>query len=559
VPVSLGLVIAFVASMWAWITNQGEVYFDSVSMFVFLLLGTRWIESRIRAKTSAQRERLATALPTLAQRLAPEPGMVAAWSLAPGDLIRVNSGDRVPADGQLQSAATDVDAAWLTGESLPVAVTQGQRMTEGTINLGPAVDILIQTTVAQGTLSRLSQLAEQAAADRPHWVEWADQIAAKFTAGILLLTTALVAGSLLMGLPATQWIASVIAVLVVTCPCALSMAGPAAYAAALATLLEKGVAVSSAQTLERLRSVTDIVFDKTGTLTDPAFSRVTMAFGDVGAWRLALAIAQDNTHPLAQAITASARQMIVEHALTDLSEQPEQRTQHAGLGIEGRWKGQRLRLGSLTFTDPSGRHRAMASQHADCTVFLSVDEQLIAGFQIDDEIRPEAAGVINTLSQKGIRVWCLSGDRQDRVAALTQRIGLASHQALAEQTPEMKRNFVAQLQATGAVVAMVGDGHNDAPVLAQADVSFAMQGAAPLARQTADMYLLRSGLLGVTLALSVAQRARRVLNQNLSWALVYNVLAVPFAVVGLISPLGASVGMASSSLLVVLNSARLVR
>jgi Cu2+-exporting ATPase len=569
VPVSLGLIIAFVASMWAWITNTGEVYFDSVSMFVFLLLGTRWIESRIRAKTSAQRERLATALPTLAQRLAPAPGMVAAWSLLPGDFIRVNSGDRVPADGRLCSAATDVDASWLTGESLPVPVTQGQRMTEGTINLGPAVEIEIQTTVAQGTLSRLSQLAEQAAADRPDWVAWADQIAAKFTAGILLLTGALVGGSMLMEIPSSQWIASVIAVLVVTCPCALSMAGPAAYAAALAALLEKGVAVTSAQTLERLRSVTDIVFDKTGTLTDPASSQVTMAFGEPDAWRLALAISQDSTHPLAHAIARQARTVLLDGGLDPAVPTPAQLTQHAGLGIEGQWEGQCLRLGSLSFTDPTDptdptgdpnvSQRSLAQQHAACTVFLALGKDLIAGFQIDDEIRPEAEAVLNGLRRQGITVWCLSGDRADRVSTLTQRLGLPQHQALAAQTPEMKRNFVAQLQSAGKVVAMVGDGHNDAPVLAQADVSFAMQGAAPLARQKADIYLLRSGLDGVHLTLSGARRARNVLNQNLSWALMYNVLAIPFAVVGMISPLGASVGMACSSLLVVLNSARLLR
>lgn len=559
VSVSLGLIIAFVASMWAWITNTGEVYFDSVSMFVFLLLGTRWIESRIRAKTSAQRERLATTLPTLAQRLAPEPGMVAAWSLVPGDLIRVKSGDRVPADGRLRSAATDVDASWLTGESLPVPVIQGQRMTEGTINLGPAVEIEIQTTVAQGTLSRLSQLAEQAAADRPDWVAWADQIAAKFTAGILLLTGVLMGGSMLMEIPSSQWIASVIAVLVVTCPCALSMAGPAAYAAALAALLEKGVAVTSAQTLERLRSVTDIVFDKTGTLTDPASSHVTMAFGEPHTWRLALAISQDSTHPLAQAIARRARAELLDCGLDPRVRAPAEVTQHAGLGIEGLWEGECLRLGSLSFTDPTGSQRSLAQQHTACTVFLALGKHLIAGFQIDDQIRSEAEAVLNGLLKQGITVWCLSGDRADRVSALTQRLGLLKNQALAAQTPEMKRNFVAQLQSAGKVVAMVGDGHNDAPVLAQADVSFAMQGAAPLARQKADIYLLRTGLDGVRLTLSGARYARNVLNQNLSWALVYNILAIPFAVTGMISPLGASVGMACSSLLVVLNSARLLR
>lgn len=553
VPVSLGLWIAFIASLWSWWTNSGEVYFDSVSMFVFLLLGSRWIEGRVRAKTSAQRQRLATALPSLAHRISPDPGSVAAWNLRCGDTIAVKSGERIPADGLLQSRETDVDASWLTGESLPVRVQQGERLTEGAINLGPEIEVLIDTKVAEGTLSRLSQLAEAAAADRPHWVAWADQIGARFTAALLIISAAVTAAFMYSGAPAAVWLPALIAILVVTCPCALSMAGPAAYAAALARLLEQGVAVANATTLERLLRVTDVVFDKTGTLTDPAGSSVKMMFGSTQDQQLAQQLAAASTHPLAKAIATMAP------AAAQTAVMLSSITQHAGLGLSAQRGDTVIRLGSLSFTG-QGQSAAIAENLCKaCTVFLSINGIITAGFSITDQPRPEAATLLAQLRAQGKTIWCASGDREDRVQHLAHAIGIDANHALAEQTPDMKQAFVAQCQREGRIVAMIGDGHNDAPVLAQADVSLAMQGAAPLAQQKADVYCLRPGLSGVALAMQTAHRARLILRQNIIWAVAYNLVAIPFAAAGLITPLLASVGMAASSLLVVLNSSRLLR
>ena len=556
VPVSLGLLIAFTASMWAWWTNTGEVYFDSVSMFVFLLLSARWVESKIRARTSAQREKLATAIPTLAHRLSPDPGDIAAWNLRPGDMVRVASGDRIPADGVLQTASTDLDNSWLTGESLPVSIRQGERVTEGAINLGPAIDVLIDTRVADGTLSRLSRLAEEAASDRPQWVAWADRIGAHFTAGILLITAVLVVISHVLGRPTDVWLASVIAVLVVTCPCALSMAGPAAYAAALARLLELGIAVSSSRTLERLNSVSDVVFDKTGTLTDPSHSAVTMVVGSPDLWPTVLTIARESRHPLAIAIAQTAAHEILRLGLALPNTSAQKAQLHAGLGVTAQWNDHELKLGSRRFTDPENHRHDLPSQ---CTVFMSIDQEIRAGFSIQDTPRPESISVIHALRAQGQTTWCLSGDQSDRVAHLARAVDIDSAHAFAELTPEAKQSKVRELQSQQAVVMMVGDGHNDAPVLAQADVSIAVHSAAPLARQKADIYLLRPDLTGVVQALTVANHAKTILNQNLAWALVYNIVAVPFAAAGMISPLLASIGMAASSLLVVLNSARLLK
>ena len=559
VPVSLGLWIAFIASVWAWWTNTGEIYFDSVSMFVFLLLGARWVEARIRARTSHQREKLTTAPPLLAHRISPNPGNVAAWNLVPGDHIRVNSGDRVPADGLLQSAATELDNSWLTGESLPVSVQRGDRIAEGAINLGPAIEILVDTRTAEGTLSRLSQLAEAAAADRPQWVAWADRVGAMFTAGILLITLTVIGASIAMGIPSSQWIASVIAVLVVTCPCALSMAGPAAYAAALARLLERGIAISSSQTIERLSKITDVVFDKTGTLTDPSRSDVEMSFGELLLWPAIESLARESRHPLAKAIAQCGREKINEFALAADAPATREATQHAGLGIEGIWQGQRVRLGSRRFVDPQGLYAHLIDQHPQATVFFAVDGVVRAGFSIQDRARPETIGLLSALKRAGLKLWCFSGDQSERVERLAIAVGLHPQQSMAQCTPDMKQQRVQALQNQNSVVLMVGDGHNDAPVLAQADVSIAVHSAAPLARQKADVYLLRPGLGGITHALHISDRAKKILNQNLIWALGYNVVAVPFAALGYISPLLASVGMAASSMLVVLNSARLLK
>lgn len=552
VPVSLGLWIAFIASLWAWWTNTGEVYFDSVSMFVFLLLGSRWIEARVRAKTSSQRQRLATALPSLAHRISPDPGPIAAWNLRCGDTIAVKSGERIPADGLLQSGQTDVDTSWLTGESLPVRVQQGGRLTEGAINLGPEIEVLIDTKVSEGTLARLSQLAEAAAADRPQWVDWADHIGARFTAALLLISAGITASFIASGAQASVWIPALIAILVVTCPCALSMAGPTAYAAALAKLLEQGVAVANATTLEQLLRVTDVVFDKTGTLTDPAGSSVKMVFGSAQHQELAQQLAASSTHPLARAIAAMAPLSAQAPMLSSI-------TQHAGLGLSALQGNASIRLGSLSFTSQGQDAASIRNLPTDCTVFLSVDGHITAGFAITDQPRPEASALIDQLRAQGKTIWCASGDRQDRVQQLAQTLGLNPSHALAEQTPAMKQAFVAQLQREGHIVAMIGDGHNDAPVLAQADVSLAMQGAAPLAQQKADVYCLRPGLAGVAQAMATAHRAHTILRQNLIWAVAYNLVAIPFAAAGFITPLLASIGMAASSLLVVLNSSRLLR
>jgi Cu2+-exporting ATPase len=324
--------------------------------------------------------------------------------------------------------------------------------------------------------------------------------------------------------------------------------------------LGRGIAVSNAAAIEKLTTVSDIVFDKTGTLTSPAAAAVKPVFGAVAHQQLAQRIAAHSTHPLAIAIArmpitagvaASNGSDSCGPPLTEI-------TQLAGLGLSARHGTAILRLGSLSFVTEGASAAIDDSQRDACAVFLSIDGKLTAGFSVTDQPRPEAAELIRELKHRGITIWCLSGDRPHRVQALAQSLGIPLTHALAEQTPELKRAFVARLQHDGRRVIMVGDGHNDAPVLAQADLSIAVQGSAALAQQKADIYCLTPGLDHVRRAFDAARQTRRVLRQNIGWALAYNLIAIPFATVGMVSPLIASVGMAMSSLLVVLNSARLL-
>jgi Cu2+-exporting ATPase len=560
VPVSLGLLIAFGASLWAWWTNTGEVYFDSVSMFVFLLLVSRWIESKIQDKAASQRTRLAATLPSVARRLQPNPGDVAVWNLQLGDIILVRSGERLPADGVLLSEQTDLDTSWLTGESLPVHVLRHAVLTEGSINLGPEITMRIHLKPSEGTLTRLSQMAEAAAADRPNWLVWADEIGAKFTAALLLLSVTITLIFVSLGVSVSIWLSALIAILVVTCPCALSMAGPTAYAAALARLLERGIAVSSATSIEKLLSISDVVFDKTGTLTEPTAASVQMVFGSKDHQQLAQRIAAQSHHPISIAIArmpANTSNDVSQHFKVSTPELSEI-IQFAGLGLSAMHEERLVRLGSLSFVTQGSPVSLTSMQRNACSVYLSINGELVAGFSIGDEPRTEAAALIKELKNLGITVWCLSGDSQQRVNTCAASLGIPSNHVFAEQTPELKRALVVQLQQQGRRVLMVGDGYNDAPVLAQADLSIAVQGAAALAQQKADIYCLTPGLSCVPRLLESASQTRRILRQNIAWAVVYNLLAIPFAAAGMITPLLASAGMALSSLVVVLNSGRLL-
>ncbi|WP_020653122.1 heavy metal translocating P-type ATPase [Massilia niastensis] len=556
VPVALGIVAAFGGSCAALLAGQGEVYFDSVTMFVFLLLGSRYLELGARRKAAEALERLQQGVPASALRLRGDPALrdtelVAAGALAPGDLVLVQAGQAVPADGVIVEGETEVDLALLTGESRTRRRTVGDPLPGGAINAAQAVVLRVSSAATDSTLAMLVRLVERAGQGKPALALWADRVAAWFVLALLGLTV-LVFFLWQAFDPARAWPAA-IAVLVVSCPCALSLATPTALAAATDRLLRRGVLAVQPHTLETFERATHVVFDKTGTLTvGRPVLRHTLAvgaLGDLECLRIAAAIDGDSPHPLGQAIRAAGG--------PDLPAAENVRYV-VGQGVEGWVEGRLYRIGRASFVEGLAGGVARASAPAGTTsVWLGTAGSWLARLDLSDALRPEAIEVVKRFQDSGKSVVLLSGDEQRATQAVATQLGIAT--AIGDRLPEEKLAYVRKLQAEGAVVAMVGDGINDAAVLRGADVSFAMGGGAELAQLHADGVLLGGDLAPLADAAETARRSFAVIRQNLIWATAYNLAAIPAAATGMLDPWLAGIGMAASSAVVVLNALRLRR
>ena len=546
VPVSLALAGAFVFSAWHAARGSGELYFDSISMFVFLLLGSRYLELLARQRAARRVESLARSQPALAQRLLPDGGeeSVPAIALHPGDRVRVRPGAAIPADGVVREGEGGVDESLLTGEAQAVPRGPGVEVLAGSLVLDQPLVIEVHRVGADTTLSAIGRLAERAQVTRPALAQTADRVAGWVVLGILLLA----------GITALYWeqtdpartLGATLAVLVVTCPCALSLATPAALAATLGALLERGLLVTQGRAIEALARSGRMVFDKTGTLTAgrPALNRVdTLGTCDKAlALRVAAALAAHSDHPLARALRDPA---------VPVASAAEAAT---GQGVSGVVDGQRWWLGRRGYAHRAGPDPALPATPGS-EVWLGNDKGLAARFSFHDPLRDHALPSLEALRRLGLRLNVLSGDQPAAVASLTATLPLES--ARGGLLPEEKLAAVRQWQAAGETVAMTGDGINDAPVLAGADVSIAMGGGARLAAARADIVLLNDRLDRLPAAVRLSRRAMRVIRQNLWWALAYNLVAVPFAAAGWITPWAAALGMSASSLLVVANALRL--
>jgi len=551
VPVVLGIGAASAASMVATFRGHGEVYFDSVTMFVFLLLASRYLELVARHKAGRALEQLHHGLPASARRLDAWPAshasvLVAAADLAEGDVVLVAPGESVPADGIVLGAEAHLDLALLTGESRAQVRAAGAAVPGGAVNAGQAVLLRVTRPLRDSTLARLVALVEQASLGKPQLALWADRVASWFVLALLALTVAVFAAWQLVD-PARAWQVA-IAVLVVSCPCALSLATPSALAAATDLLVRRGVLVVRPHVLETLHRATHIVFDKTGTLTEgrPVLREVTVLgeHDEASCRRLAAALEAASAHPLAAAIRAGAGPALPEAA--GLHSAP-------GQGVEGTIGGRRYRLGSAAFTGAA----ELPGLPGDTLIYLSCEGSTLARLAVADTLRADAAAVVQTFQRMGKQVILLSGDSAQVASDTARRLGIAT--ALGGQLPQDKLAYVQRLQAGGALVAMVGDGINDAAVLGAADVSFAMGEGAALAQLHADCVLLSGQLGSLAEAAQVAARTLRVVRQNLVWASVYNALAIPAAALGLINPWVSAAGMSVSSAVVVINALRLRR
>ena len=555
VPIALGIGGAFAASAWATIVDRGDVYFDSVTMFVALVLVARLLEFRVREKAGDALEALARDAPQTAQRLLAYPGAdvaetIPASALLPGDLVRVNAGASMPADGTVIDGHSSVEEAILTGESWPRAKSPGAEVMAGSVNRDSPLVVQVTKAGENTTLAALARLVERAASHRPRVARLADRVAAMFVAGLLAL--AMVSAIVWGVLDPARAIPIALAVLVVSCPCALSLATPAALAAAAGALSRRQILCVRADAVETLSRVTHVVVDKTGTLTTGRVRVTGIArlgdLDDVQCRALAAALEQGSAHPIAQALRTDATAADTAHDLVAV----------AGQGVEGTVSGRRYRLGRIDWVAercakpvPAG----VVALPGESVAALASETGWVAILRFGDALRPDARALVCELQQLGLRVSLLSGDRNDAVAQVAKAVGIDDWHA--EATPDAKRAFVARLQRGGAVVAMIGDGINDAPSLAQADVSMALGSAATLTQWTADAVMLGDALTRVGFALRAARRTFRVIRQNMAWALAYNAVAIPLAATGHLSPLAAAVGMSVSSLVVVGNAWRL--
>ncbi len=559
VPVALGIGAAFGASAWATFSGTGSVYYDSVTMFIALLLVARYLELAARRRSGDAIEAVARARPASAEWLAEWPARndvetVAATALSAGQFVRVRPGATVPADGIVVEGRAAVEEAVLTGESNPRAKPVGATVLAGSVVRDGTLVVRVEAAGESTRVAAIERLSERALSERPRVARLADRIAAGFVAALLAL--ACVVALVWWQLDPSRALAVTFAVLVVSCPCALSLATPAALAAATGALSRRHVVVAHADAIETLAHATHVVLDKTGTLTFGrlAVEQVLPLPGTTRAEALVMAAALEaaSEHPVARALCREAAAVVAplarEIAIV------------AGQGVEGVVDGARMRIGRSDFvaalSGASPPDDATFAPHATL-VALGDERGLRALFALADTVRPGARELIAQLRALGIEPIVLSGDRTSTVRAIAHSLGVAD--ARGDLAPEDKRAAVAALQARGAIVAMAGDGINDAPSLAQAQVSIALGSATPLAQWTADVVVLADALPRIAETIAHARRALAVIRQNLGWAFVYNVIAIPAAALGFVTPLAAAVGMSASSLVVVGNALRVAR
>ena len=560
VPVALGVGAAFVASCWATLNQSGEVYFDSVTMFVFFLLGGRYLEMTARQKALGVTEALARLLPAFSQKMPNFPvdrsvEQCVVADLRQGDFVLVRAGEIVPADGRVIEGISYANEALLTGESKPVSKAPGEVVTGGSINAESPLVVQVEQ-VGEGTrLSAIIQLMERAAAEKPKIVVVADRIASYFVATLLVVAILVAVGWYIVDPSKALWIT--VSVLVVTCPCALSLATPIALTVAAGALAKDGLLVTRGHAIETLARATHFVFDKTGTLTTGRMHLVDVlpVLGPNKEDCLAIAAALEHAseHPVATALRQAAGDRLPETSAA-LSE--------PGQGIEAVVAGRRCRIGrpdyALGLSDGKMPDAALEWMESGDTVVVLGDESgCLALFRVGDTVRKEAAVLIAELRAAGKKVILLTGDAPAVARRVAELLGIDDVRA--GVTPQGKYDCVSTLQEQGAVVAMLGDGVNDAPVLAQAQVSIAMGGGAQLARTQADFILLSENLDHLRYGLRRARKTLQVIRQNLWWSFAYNFVALPLAIAGFVSPWIAGVGMSASSLLVVLNSLRIQR
>lgn len=548
VPVSLAIILAFGASIWSTFNQGVEVYFDSVCMFTFFLLLGRYLEMRARHRMGKAGNNLMTLLPNIALRVHPgqEDEVISSDEIRVGDILRLKPGHAIPADGVVTEGQSSVDEAALTGEYMPMAKSAGDPLIGGTFNVESPLLMEVTATGAEAQLSTIMRLMDRAQQEKPQVALLADRIASRFVAAVLLISGSVFGYWAWQGNEHAFFIA--LSVLVVTCPCALSLATPTALTAATAALREAGLLISKGHVLETLPQVDRVVFDKTGTLT---LGRLTLEsvipladLNESQILALAAGLEQHSSHPIARAFKDIQPAVITEVE------------QIAAQGIQGVWKNSKLRLGHPAFAWQHALNLPSGSTHGQW-LLLADEQQPLAWIQVNDSLRKSSYRLVNGLQQRGIKTALLTGDPGQSGQYVADQLGIESvHIGV---TPEAKLQAVKSWQAQGERILMAGDGINDVPVLAGADISLAVNEATDLAKTNADTILTNGRLEVLLTALDGSTTTHQVIRQNIGWALLYNLVALPLAAMGLVPPWAAAIGMSFSSLLVVTNALRLTR
>lgn len=557
VPVSIAIFGAFFASLYQLLShgldgNQGEVFFESISMFTFLLLIGKYLEFKAKSKALLSNANLNSNLPltiNLWQDGKAQTRLVKELSV--GDIVLIKPGEHLPIDGVVVEGSTSINESVLNGEFEPVTKLVGDIVLAGSINNDGSIKVKVTALDQETTLSQIAALQTEFASNKPKYSQFADRVAHWFVFAQLVIAS----GTYLFwhfNSPADAlWIS--LSVLVATCPCALSLATPTAYTCILSFLNKQGILIKDALALDKVNLINDICFDKTGTLTQGKFglSSLELIINEENIDKAEIKAAmvklqQHSEHPIAKAFQAQS--FNISPALVEQAK-IENVLVVVGSGIEGSTKFGLLRIGSAAFTHQKPVH--------DANVYVTLNEELIARINVDDNIKPDAFNIMQECQLMNKATHMLTGDSSHHGQTVSDALGLDHYSKGCR--PEQKASYIVELQHSGRHVMMVGDGINDAPVFASADVSVAMGDGADITKFGSDIIILNNKLSAISQLFTSAFRTRRIIKQNLYWSLFYNLSILPVAMAGLVPPYIAVIGMSASSILVVSNSLRLLK
>lgn len=554
IPVTIAIAATFIAGLVAVNKDVGEVYFESICMFIFFLLISRFLEHRSRHRATQISSNMLKYIPVTANKWnGNNIESVLAKQLKVNDLVLVKPGETIPIDGVVTDGVAHVDESMLTGEFEPVEKSKDAKVYGGTLNQDGQITLKVSSILKHAMVNQILRLQETALASKPNVALVADKLSRYFVIAVLGISALTFWYWTSQGNPEAFWIC--ISILVATCPCALGLATPSALTCSMAKLNKIGILIKRADVLEQLTQITDIIFDKTGTLTEGRFTLQkvwrsnTTQLCEVELLNIATSLENSSEHPIASAFDSNELYKVDDTQI------------HIGKGIKGTIDNVEYHIGSARFMDELGACVATFRQdneiapENEANIYLCADNTVIAAFLVSDTIKSDVKLVLQKLSAYTTSI--LSGDSKKNVDVIAKSLGIQN--GISECSPKQKLAYITKMQSKQRVALMVGDGINDAPVLAAASVSVAVGNASDLARNAADVILINPNLSNLIDVLVMAKRTRSKIKQNIAWALGYNISVLPFAIMGILTPWQAALGMSLSSIIVVYNSTRLMR